>query len=363
MSRFAAFAVSVLALAGSIPGRGGNVAVADGAAAGHESFDGLHRKLFANTTTGVVTDIRVESGTQQIIAAGPDGSEAWTVAGRNLRQTALPPSGRLPALPRAHDLRILLVPLAGGAGYDYLFRGNWFRPTQLFDAKGKLLWSAPLGDGINDAAIGDFLGTGSTEIAVAYNGDGGASLFDLKGKLLWNQSDGDVWHIARLDVPGVTAPRIVHSDAGDMLTVLDGHGNILSNTELSINFDGLSVAHWPTPLSPERVLAPFEGGILVLDAAGKTLATLDSVESDALTAEFALPFRLNGQAGYCFAVLTSRPMPFGDTSSTLAIYNAKGAAIDSESFLEYCGALALLPGKAGQPDHLLVGGTGHIYEF
>jgi len=327
------------------------------------SLVGFTRHPFAaNLGTGTVTDLKVDTAGQRVLAAGVNGGGTWSFSGKSTSFTPLP----------GGICRVQLVPM-GAAGTGYLFRGTWASTAQLFDPTGKEVWSAPANGGVDDAVAADFKHLGHPQILVGYNGSNGLTLFDANGSTLWHENDSNVWHVAPFHDPTTGVLELVHSNAMGRVTIRDTNGNVVSQNSMPSYFNNFSVAHWPTPTSADLILVQAGGGYQLINATGVVVKTLTSTNpvfkafgplgNMGLGNARGVPFRLKGQPGYCFAVVYTSEIGLTN-SGIVSIFDASGKLIYEEVLPEMCSAVAAMTGPGGAgPDTLLVGGTNHIWAY
>jgi hypothetical protein len=308
--------------------------------------------FLSDASLGSVTDIKpgkVDAGAGVVAAvAGEEGAAFVTGDGSVVSSVSF--GDRFD--------HVEVVDVEGDGVCEFLNRGSWGSDPALLAHDGRVLWSYRAPDGADDTCAGDVDGDGRLEFALGCNGGGGVHLIGADGRQRWRQSGGNVWHVEMADVDGSGALRILHSSASGDLTVRDGRGNILHQTNLRpVYLSHFAVCAWPSP--PPAVLAPGGGIIGVYDASGTLRTSLKAPDATDMADIWATPVALRaGAPAYLAATLV-----FSEASkSVLYVYDSAGSLVYQEVLPGRCEAVAALPLGTGA-EALLVGGEGTVTKY
>lgn len=166
------------------------------------------------------------------------------------------------------------VQWAGDEGPEFLSRGQWCCQPFLLDGSGQVLWSFDREDrdGVNDTAI--IRGpSGERDLVLTFNGGGGVLRIGADGREVWNEEDGNVWHVATVDVDGDGLEDIVHSNAAGLLVVREPDGAVRSRARPEgyfSKFEMLRFGDAPVALHNN------DGRVLLVGMDGSTVRAFDA---------------------------------------------------------------------------------------
>mgnify|MGYP002619973892 CR=1 FL=1 len=247
---------------------------------------------------------------------------------------------------------------ADAAGFTHLIGVTGWQGASIYDADGVDLWNPPARIGVNSVAAADFLGNGSLQFAVGYNGGGGIRLHDQEGTELWSESDGNVWHVEPIQRPGEDTWLILHSNAGGFMRFRGADGKIITENRPSAYFSSFSLSPWPDSNGDPHIVYLADDTVWVYDASGNRIALLDAPIANRLGDAYATPVRLQPDADSHFAVVVSL-----FTRSVLFLYDTNNRLVYHEVLEDYTTAIAAIPEPGTDTESLLVGGEGKVWRY
>ncbi len=315
----------------------------------------VDKKLFAaDKRLDAVTDIRYGrflKGSGDVIAAvSPEGAVYFGADGKVLRTVSFAAAGygkyvRLAGRPENHSFLVFRTDegYAASVGRD-----------------GKERWRFKGPESVMSASAGDIDGDGRPEFALGFNGGGGVYLLDFSGKELWRGDGSNIWGIALARMAGEKGPRIVHTDAGGMLTIRAADGKVVRSAKAEPGYAGaFSMTPWPGRSGEPHPLFLSGDALWVLDAMGKAAGKLPAPGCGSAGRPSGLPVRLGSSPADYFAALLEYP----DSASVLFIYDPSGALIYQEVLPGRWASIAAFRAAGDEADTLLVGGPGEIWKY
>jgi hypothetical protein len=261
--------------------------------------------------------------------------------------------------------RVELVPLDRAGNYGFLTRDqSWKEDVLLCDKSGSQIWLYPKGVvGINDSSAAEAGENGKSTFVVGFNGGGGIVLLDSQGKAIWRKSESNVWHVESLDVDGDGHREILNSNARGELLVRNMNGDIENRYLTCYYVTYFSLTRWGDESTATHILVPTTGCVtdsgksllIVLDAKGKTIVTLDATPGDWATKATAVPMRTKSDR--LFAVIQTGVLP----RSVLSVYNADNKIVYREVLGEFCSALNAA--STEPQEKLFVGCDSSVWEY
>jgi hypothetical protein len=258
-----------------------------------------------------------------------------------------------------------LISLDHAGDYGFLTRDqSWAEDVVLFDRSGRQMWSySNRPPGIDDASPAEAGENGKSTFVVGLNGRGGIVLLDSQGKQIWRKPEGNVWHVESLDVDGDGRREILQSNAQGQLLVRNMNGDVTNRYAAGYYVAHFSLTRWGNEASARHILIPTTGFnadcgkklLLVLDAQGKTVATLDAIAGEWAAKSAGVPMRTTTDR--LFAVIQSGVLP----RSVLSIYNAENRIVYREVLGETCPALNAV--TVDSQDRLFVGCNSSVLEY
>lgn len=251
--------------------------------------------------------------------------------------------------------------------YGFLTRHqSWVADAILFDKAGPEIWRYPSGiaKSIDDSAMGDIGSDGKSRVVIGFNGHGGVVLTDISGKKIWQKTDGNVWHVETLDTRGDGHREILNSNARGQLLVRDANGDVLAHYLSGQYVSDFSLTRWGRESQPTHILIPGKADagsccrpiFLVLDAGGKTVATLDAPPGDWIHRTKGTSVNY-GKGAEFYAVLQTGVLH----RSVLSFYDHEGGIAYQEVLDDNCLGITSLPRNS--TDRLLVGCKGKVWEY
>jgi hypothetical protein len=259
---------------------------------------------------------------------------------------------------------VAVVQLGQAGGYGFLNRDqSWAEDAILMDASGNPLWSYGGRGGIDDSSVAEFDQDGKSTFVVGFNGGGGIVLLNSQGKEIWHKPEANVWHVESLDVDGDGRREILNSNAGGQLQVRNMHGDVTNRYAAGHYVSGFSLTRWGSESNPTHILVPTTGAgadskktiLMVLDATGKTVATLDAMES--YWSSKSESVRIQRRNNPLFAVIQFGTLP----RSLLSIYNSENKIVYREILGESCPALNTMSIDASEK--LFVACQSSVWEY
>lgn len=257
-----------------------------------------------------------------------------------------------------------LVPLDRVGNYGFLTRDqSWAENAILLDKSGSLLWSYSNRVGMDDSSPAEAGENGKTTFVVGLNGGGGIVLLDSQGKEIWRKSEMNAWHVESLDVDGDGRREILNSNARGELLVRNMNGDIENRYLAGYYVADFSLTRWGNESTRTHILVPATGFnadcgkkvLIVLDATGKIVATLDATPGDWARRAAAVPMRTKN--GLFFAVTETGNLP----RSVLSIYSAENRIVYREILGEFCSSLNTM--HSGSEDKLFLGCDSSVWEY
>ena len=255
------------------------------------------------------------------------------------------------------------VQLDAEGDYGFLTRDqSWAVDVILFDKSGQEVWN--YSGGIDDSIVGEVDDNGKSTVVVGLNGGGGLVLVNSQGKKIWRKPEGNVWHVETLDIKGDGHREIVHTNAGGELLVRNATGEVIAHYLPGYYVSHFSLTRWGNELEPTHILVPTEQNkegcckdvLLVLDAAGNSVASLDAPKGDWIHKVNGTPVQQKEKSAL-YAVLQTGVLP----RSLLSIYNSEGKIIYQEILGDRCLAINTMPGDLA--DRLLIGCASSVWEY
>ena len=256
-----------------------------------------------------------------------------------------------------------IVDVEGDGVCEFINRGSWSRNPSLIDHAGKMVWRyGGRFPGVDDMCAGDVDGDGLLEFAVGFNGDGGVHLVGSNGKRRWKAPGGNVWSVATVDANGDGKLEIAHSgpdEVGD-IAILDAAGKTISTLEIEPVVTVFSLCRYPGSAPQPDLLMADDGAIWLVGLDGKTRkhlpASPETGEGDAI----GVAVKLRADQPEYLAVLE---MSEEFRGATLYVFDSTGEIVYHEKLGERCGAIASLPQPGSATEQLLVGGNGRVLAF
>jgi hypothetical protein len=113
--------------------------------------------------------------------------------------------------------------LVRGGDSELVAFGRWHGGVSAVTSTGGLLWTYPVGEGVDDVWVGDVNSDGLDEVTIGYNGGTGLHVVDAQGNLLWRNTDlGNCWHVCTWDPGGGGVVRVLSTSADGTVSVFDG---------------------------------------------------------------------------------------------------------------------------------------------
>jgi hypothetical protein len=259
---------------------------------------------------------------------------------------------------------VAVVQLDRAGGYGFLNRDqSWAEDAILLDDSGNPLWSYGGRGGINDASVAEADQDGKSTFVVGFNGGGGIVLLNSQGKEIWRKPEVNVWHVESLDVDGDGRREILNSNARGQLLVRNTNGDVTNRYAAGHFVSRFSLTRWGSESNPTHILVPTTGAggdskktvLMVLDATGKTVATLDAIEGYWASKSESVPIQRKTDS--LFAVIQSGFLP----RSLLSIYNSENKIIYREILGESCPALNAMP--VDSSESLFVACQSSVWEY
>ncbi len=257
-----------------------------------------------------------------------------------------------------------LVQLDRAGNYGFLTRDqSWAENVILLDKSGNQLWSYSRATGIDDSSVAEAGANGKFTFVVGSNGVGGIALLDSQGKEIWRKAESNVWHVESLDVDGDGRREILNSNARGELLVRNMGGDVENRYLAGYYVTYFSLTRWGNESTPRHILVPTTGFnadcgkkiLIVLDAAGKTVATLEATPGDWSHKAAAAPFRSKNHT--LFAVVQTGVLP----RSVLSVYDAENRIVYREVLGQLCSSLNTT--SVNSEEKLLVGCDSLVLEY
>lgn len=311
----------------------------------------VKKDVFSSPAIGTVTDMCVDDKSGDVVAAGSKGASILNAAGTVTSKVAFDASLQ----------HVCIVKVGGHVDGGYLVRGSWVSPAKFYLPTGKLAWTSPSEQGVDDCTSGDFAGNGTTEFVVGYNGGSGISMFKASGAKIWNRPGGNIWHVETAAATDGSRRTIVHSDAAGEITVRNADGHMLSKAKAPVYLSDFSLCRWPSQTSPESILVVEQGDFWVLGFDGSVKHKYDAKGVGDYWEAYGAPVRLKS-GGPCFAALAC-PRISMLASAILFIFDDAGKLVYRETLPAAGTALAVLTNPSADTDTLLVGGENVIWRY
>ncbi len=310
----------------------------------------LHKTEQPLEGVGEVSDIWIDQKSKKLVVAGDVGAATGPLDGAS-------PAFHVDAkFPPHQTTQMSIVP--AGNECHFLSRGSWGRPGFLADARGKKLWTESQESGVNDTAFGAIGKPAKTMFVVGYNGGGGVSLLDAGGAKLWNQPDGNVWHVEVMQEKSAPA-KIIHSNAGGVITVRDESGNIVNRSKAPFYFDHFSLCEYPKHSGKQFLVSSTDGYLWLLRTDGSTEKKLVAPIDERFNLARTIPISFGGNHVDCLATVVSWSLW---KRSVLYVHSSTGELIYQEIFPAEYPSLAALAG-AGASETLMVGGRNKMVRY
>lgn len=299
---------------------------------------------------GDVSDIWIDQKSKKLVVAGDIGAATGPLDG---------PSSSIHVVakfPPQQTTRVSIVPV--GKDCHFLSRGSWGQPGFLADLRGKKLWTESAESAVNDTAFGAIGSPAKTMFVVGYNGGGGVSLLDSSGAKLWNQPDGNVWHVEVMNEKSAPA-KIIHSNAGGVITVRDESGSIVSKSKAPFYFDNFSLCEYPKHSGKQFLVSATDGYLWLLRTDGSVEKKLIAPIDERFNLARTIPISFGGNHVDCLATVVSWRLW---KRSVLYVYSSAGELVYQETFPDEHPSLAALTGS-GASETLLVGGRNKVMRY
>ena len=258
-----------------------------------------------------------------------------------------------------------LISLDHAGDYGFLTRDqSWAEDVVLFDRSGRQMWSySNRPPGIDDASVAEAGENGKSTFVVGLNGRGGIVLLDSQGKEIWRKSEANVWHVESLDVDGDGRREILHSNARGELLVRNMNGDVENRYLTCYYVSHFSLTRWGDESTATHILVPTANAsansgkkvLIVLDAKGKTVATLEATPGEWAMKAAGAPIRTNDD--HLFAVIQTGVLP----RSVLSVYSAEKKIVYREVLGESCSALNTT--HIESKDKFYVGCDSAVWEY
>jgi hypothetical protein len=259
------------------------------------------------------------------------------------------------------------VQLDAGGDYGFLTRDqSWAANVILFDKLGQEVWNYSGGvmNGVDDSTVGEVGENGKSTVVVGFNGGGGLVLVNSQGKKIWQRPESNVWHVETLDIKGDGHREILHTNARGELLVRNATGEVIAHYLPGYYVSHFSLTRWGNEPQPAHILVPTKQNqegccknvLLVLDAAGNSVASLDAPDGDWIHRANGTPVQQKEKAAL-YAVLQTGTLP----RSLLSIYNSEGKIIYQEILGDRCLGINTMPGDLA--DRLLIGCGSSVWEY
>jgi len=251
--------------------------------------------------------------------------------------------------------------------YGFLTRDqSWATNVILFDKTGQEVWNYPGGfmNGVDDSTAGEPGEDGKSTAVVGFNGGGGLVLVNAQGTKLWQKAESNVWHVETLDIKRDGHREILHTNARGELVVRSASGEVVAHYLPGYYISYFSLTRWGNEPQPTHVLVPTQQSkegccknvLMVLDATGKIVASMDAPEGEWIHRANGTPLRQEKKADF-YAVLQTGLL----ARSLLSIYNGEGKVTYQEVLGDRCLALNTMSGESA--DRLLIGCTGSVWVY
>jgi len=153
--------------------------------------------------------------------------------------------------------------------------------------------------------------------------------------------------------------EIIHSNAEGRLTIRDSAGRVVRRIKPPIYLSHFSLVRWPGTEVPALLQMEHER-IVVLDAAGATVASLPAPRARTALDAVGTPVRVRADQAEFFAVVgTYSPWK----RSVLYVHAPSGALLYEEILPDVCAGVAPLPALDGGPESLLLGCDGLVWRY
>lgn len=308
---------------------------------------------------GPVSDLAaVPSG---LVVAGQEGVAVLDAGGR--------PQGEVLPVP-THVAPVSV--LTNGSDWSYFSPGWTMAGPRLFDRQGKILWQSSVT--VQSAAAVDWKNDGKPDFALGGFGGDGIDLKDMAGRTVWHRPAGNPWRMAVVTEED-GSKRLLHSDAGGRLVVLDRKGR-----SKALSFEAYVNAFAPLRNGPgvktggetfvldgpPLVVIGETGHLLVAGLDGRVREKLsappaapEAADAEVLAA-VSVPLKEPGR--YYLAVLANLGR-YGERC-VLYLYDQDSNLVYEELLAQHGGALAIVERKdAPNLYRLLLGGVDEVTAY